>query len=143
MKNPFRKDTASALMAAQEDVAATEAKIAELQSERQLSLLSDDIGAISALDAKISDQFRALKVHQDRVVALQAQLRREHLEQLELLEEREAAFAAWQENLPRPSYQLLHTGKINKITLTIDRPQLSPDDIKKLQQAQRNNKVSE
>jgi arylsulfatase len=35
------------------------------------------------------------------------------------------------------------SGKINKITLTIDRPQLSPDDIKKLQQAQRNNKVSE
>jgi arylsulfatase len=35
------------------------------------------------------------------------------------------------------------TGKIDKITLTIDRPQLSPDDIKKLQQAQRNNKVSE
>jgi len=35
------------------------------------------------------------------------------------------------------------TGKINKITLTIDRPQLSPADIKKLQQAQRNNKASE
>jgi arylsulfatase len=35
------------------------------------------------------------------------------------------------------------TGKINKITLTIDRPQLSPEDIKKLEQAQRNNKVSE
>ncbi len=35
------------------------------------------------------------------------------------------------------------TGKINKITLTIDRPQLSPADIKKLQAAQRNNKTSE
>jgi arylsulfatase len=35
------------------------------------------------------------------------------------------------------------TGKINKITLTIDRPKLSPEDIAKLQQAQRNNKVSE
>lgn len=35
------------------------------------------------------------------------------------------------------------TGKINKITLTIDRPKLSPEDIKKLQEAQRNNKVSE
>jgi arylsulfatase len=34
-------------------------------------------------------------------------------------------------------------GKINKITLTIDRPKLSPEDIAKLQQAQRNNKVSE
>ena len=35
------------------------------------------------------------------------------------------------------------TGKLNKITLTIDRPKLSPEDIKKLEQAQRNNKVSE
>ena len=29
------------------------------------------------------------------------------------------------------------TGKINKITLTIDRPKLSPEDIKKLEAAQR------
>jgi arylsulfatase len=28
------------------------------------------------------------------------------------------------------------TGKLNKVTLTIDRPQLSPEDIKKLQQAE-------
>jgi arylsulfatase len=35
------------------------------------------------------------------------------------------------------------TGKIDKITLTIDRPKLSPDDIKKLEQAQRNNRTSE
>jgi arylsulfatase A-like enzyme len=35
------------------------------------------------------------------------------------------------------------TGKLDKITLTIDRPQLSPEDIKKLEMAQRNNKVSE
>jgi arylsulfatase A-like enzyme len=35
------------------------------------------------------------------------------------------------------------TGKINKITLTIDRPKLTPEDIKKLEAAQRNNKVSE
>ena len=35
------------------------------------------------------------------------------------------------------------TGKLNKITLTIDRPKLSPEDIKKLEAAQRNNKVSE
>ena len=35
------------------------------------------------------------------------------------------------------------SGKINKITLTIDRPKLSPEDVKKLEQAQRNNKVSE
>ena len=35
------------------------------------------------------------------------------------------------------------TGKLNKVTLTIGRPKLSPEGIKKLRQAQRNNKVSE
>jgi arylsulfatase A-like enzyme len=35
------------------------------------------------------------------------------------------------------------TGKLIKLTLTIDRPQLSPEDIKKLEAAQRNNRVSE
>ena len=35
------------------------------------------------------------------------------------------------------------TGKIDKITLTIDRPKLTPEDEKKLMQAQRNNKASE
>jgi len=29
------------------------------------------------------------------------------------------------------------TGKLNKITLTIDRPKLSPEDIKKLEEAQK------
>jgi arylsulfatase len=35
------------------------------------------------------------------------------------------------------------TGKFNKITIKVDRPQLSPEDIKKLEAAQRNNKTSE
>jgi hypothetical protein len=35
------------------------------------------------------------------------------------------------------------TGKIERITLTIDRPRLSQEDIKKLETAQRNNKTSE
>jgi arylsulfatase A-like enzyme len=35
------------------------------------------------------------------------------------------------------------TGKIDKITLTIDRPKLTPEDERKLRQAQRNNKTSE
>jgi len=34
-------------------------------------------------------------------------------------------------------------GKIVKLTLTIDRPQLTPADIEKLKEAQRNNKSSE
>jgi arylsulfatase len=35
------------------------------------------------------------------------------------------------------------SGKLNKLTLTIDRPKLSPADIQKLKEAQRNNRVSE
>jgi hypothetical protein len=35
------------------------------------------------------------------------------------------------------------TGKLNKLTLTIDRPKLTPADLKKLEAATRNNKVSE
>jgi len=35
------------------------------------------------------------------------------------------------------------TGKLDKIMLTIDRPKLSPEDIKKLETAQRNNRASE
>ena len=35
------------------------------------------------------------------------------------------------------------TAKLNKLTIKVDRPQLSPEDIKKLETAMRNNKVSE
>lgn len=35
------------------------------------------------------------------------------------------------------------TGKLDKITLTIDRPTLSPDDIKKLEQAQHEHQTSQ
>jgi len=62
---------------------------------------------------------------------------------------------AWDENLDVGSdtgtpvddqdYQVpfAFTGKIDKITLTIDRPKLTPEDEKKLREAQRNNKTSE
>jgi hypothetical protein len=35
------------------------------------------------------------------------------------------------------------TGKLDKLTLTIDRPQLTPEDEQRLKEAQRNNKTSE
>ena len=35
------------------------------------------------------------------------------------------------------------TGKLDKLTLKIDRPKLSPEDIEKLKEAQRNNRASE
>jgi hypothetical protein len=42
-------------------------------------------------------------------------------------------------------YQVLFefTGKLNKLTLTIDRPKLSPEDVQKLMSTQRNNRASE
>jgi len=41
----------------------------------------------------------------------------------------------------KPPFAL--TAKLDKLTLTVDRPQLSPEDIQKLKAAQRNNRVSE
>ena len=35
------------------------------------------------------------------------------------------------------------TGKLNKLTLRLDRPQLTPEDIKRLSEAGRNNRASE
>ena len=35
------------------------------------------------------------------------------------------------------------TGKLDKLTLTIDRPQLTPEDEQRLKEAQRDNKTSE
>ena len=35
------------------------------------------------------------------------------------------------------------TGKLNKLTLAINRPKLSPEDIQKLKAARRNNRMSE
>jgi arylsulfatase len=62
---------------------------------------------------------------------------------------------AWDENLDVGSdtgtpvddkdYQVpfAFTGKIGKITLSIDRPKLTPGDEKKLMEASRNNRASE
>jgi arylsulfatase A-like enzyme len=41
----------------------------------------------------------------------------------------------------KPPFTL--TASLNKLTIKVDRPKLSPEDIKKLEQAQRNNRVSE
>ena len=41
----------------------------------------------------------------------------------------------------KPPFTL--TAKLNKLTIKVDRPQLSPEDIKKLETAMRNNKMSE
>ena len=45
--------------------------------------------------------------------------------------------------MPTTSRRSRFTAKLNKLTLKMDRPQLSPEDIKKLEAAMRNNKASE
>ena len=61
---------------------------------------------------------------------------------------------AWRENSTSETGKQSHgtdlwlcpftfTGKLVKLTLKTDRPHLSPEDIKKLEAAQRNNKASE
>ena len=35
------------------------------------------------------------------------------------------------------------TAKLNKLTIKLDRPKMTPEDVKKLSEAQRNNKMSE
>jgi hypothetical protein len=45
------------------------------------------------------------------------------------------------EQIPSPPQKF--GSKIDKITLTIDRPKLTPEDEKRLMEAQRNNKASE
>jgi hypothetical protein len=92
MKNPFKRDTASALTSAQEDVAAVEGKISGLQQERHARLLDSELTVIEKLDQQLADQHRALKVHHDRVTALRQQQRRERYAELE--RERAEAIAA-------------------------------------------------
>ena len=41
----------------------------------------------------------------------------------------------------KPPFTL--TAKLNKLTIKVDRPKLSPEDIKRLEAAQRDNKMSE
>lgn len=41
----------------------------------------------------------------------------------------------------KPPFPL--TAKLHKLTIRIDRPQLSPEDVKKLEAAARNNRMSE
>jgi arylsulfatase len=46
-------------------------------------------------------------------------------------------------NLPDYQPPFAMTAKLNKLTTRVDPPKLSPEDIKKLEAAQRNNKTSE
>jgi len=72
MKMSFKRSTADAIKATQEDIAATEKAIADLQKDRQARLLDLSTDELAKTDLLIADQHRALQVHKDRLEALQA-----------------------------------------------------------------------
>jgi hypothetical protein len=93
MKNPFKRDAAAARARAHAAKAAAEARIEELQRDREAALVaSDDLDAVRAIDRSIEEQRRAAAIHADRVAALTGEMKRERLAQL--ARERDAACAA-------------------------------------------------
>ena len=70
----FRRDTASALAKANDDLAAVEIQIAALQQERASKLLDTPLGQIAQLDQRIADQDRAATVFRDRIAALETKV---------------------------------------------------------------------
>jgi hypothetical protein len=81
MKNPFKRDTAASLQRVIAERGAAEARIADLQSKRAAALLeSDDLEQVQILDAQIATSRQTLAILADKIVALEAQLRREEIE---------------------------------------------------------------
>jgi hypothetical protein len=93
MKLPtFRRDAAAGLAIAQAKLAAVEAKIAELEQERQTALAeSDDLASVHTLDKAITEQRQAAVTYADRVRLLKAAMRQQQAEQFE--QQRQAALA--------------------------------------------------
>jgi hypothetical protein len=85
----IKRDTAGALAKANEDLAATEAQIPALQSERLKKLLDAEPGEIERIDQHIADQHRAATVFRDRIAGLEQRLAEERAAQ------READYKAW------------------------------------------------
>ena len=78
----FRRDAAAGLATAQGKLAAAEAKIAELESDRRLALAeSDAIEPVAAIDKAIAEQRQAAATYADRVQVLKAAVREHQAEQ--------------------------------------------------------------
>jgi hypothetical protein len=69
-----KRDTASALAKATEDLCAVEGQIAALEQERQSKLLDAEVPELDAIDLKISDLHRQVTVFRDRIVRLEERL---------------------------------------------------------------------
>jgi hypothetical protein len=99
MKLPtFRRDAAAGLATAQGKLAAVEAKLAELASERALALAeSDDVAVVQKIDTAISAAQSEAGVLKDRIFTLQQAVRQQRAEETE--RQRQAAFVEVQKRL--------------------------------------------
>jgi hypothetical protein len=99
MKLPtFRSDPAAELAKAQTALTATEAKIAELEQERQTVLAeADTVEPVHALDLQLAGQRAAAQTHEARIQVLRAALKEQQAEQLE--QARQAAIAEIEKRL--------------------------------------------
>jgi hypothetical protein len=82
MKIPFKRDPAGILLKVQGELAAVEAKKAELESKRAAALVEvdADVSEIAAIEDQIEFQRCAIAVHHARVGALQGELRAQRRE---------------------------------------------------------------
>lgn len=94
---PFgRRAPAAALQRVQTDKTAAETRLADLRTQRGEALLDDDQD-IAAIDRDIAATERSITVLVDRIEALRAEQRRQHIQSLE--RERAAAIAGLQVKL--------------------------------------------
>lgn len=80
----FRSDPQAGLKKAEAALTATEARLAELASDRAVALReSDDVGAVQKIDAQIAATLADINIHKDRIIALRAALKEQQAEQTE------------------------------------------------------------
>jgi hypothetical protein len=78
----FRSDPAAGLKKAEAALAATEAKIAELEDQRRTALAeSDELDAVALVDSKLAKERAAAATYADRIVVLRGAVRAANEEQ--------------------------------------------------------------
>jgi hypothetical protein len=92
MKPQMPRDPKAALEKARADLAAAEVKLGELAAQRQAVLVeSDDVAAVTVIDASIDQQRKTAEILSDRIAVLAKQARQE--EAARRRRERDAAIA--------------------------------------------------
>jgi hypothetical protein len=93
MKLPFRRDVGAALALAESKLDEVDAKIAALETDRQVALRdSDELAPVATLDRAIAEQRAAKATYEARVAVLKDAVRQAHAEASE--KDRQVALAA-------------------------------------------------